>query len=115
MAIQFIDGKCHIMKWNSSKTALSGYYTCVSCDLLLIAWGQTHRHTYWCANKNDFKKPGECGLATLMPGLKTTKPGLRWFKKLWSLKKILHRTSNETWHISRNQIQAWNLTHVKTS
>ena len=44
-AIQFIDGKCHIKKWKSRKTALSGYYACVSCDLLLIPSGvDTHTH-----------------------------------------------------------------------
>ena len=46
-AIQFIDGKCHIMKWESRTTALSGYYACISCDLLLMASGvdtQTDTH-----------------------------------------------------------------------
>ena len=46
-AIQFIDGKCHIMKQKSHKTVLSGYYTCVSRDLLLMALGvDTHTHTH---------------------------------------------------------------------
>ena len=46
MIIQFIDGKCHIMKRKSCKTVLSGYYTCVSRDLLLMALGaDTHTHT----------------------------------------------------------------------
>ena len=45
-AIQFINGKCHIMKRKSHKTTLSGYYTCVSRDLLLMALGtDTHTHT----------------------------------------------------------------------
>ena len=45
MAIQFIDGKCHIMKRKSRKTVLSGYYTCVSRNLLLMASGAgTHTH-----------------------------------------------------------------------
>ena len=34
MAIQFIDGKCHIKKQKSCKTVLSDYYACVSLDLL---------------------------------------------------------------------------------
>ena len=44
--IQFIDGKSHTKKWKGRKTALSGYYTCLSHDLLLMASGQTHTHTY---------------------------------------------------------------------
>ena len=46
MAIQFINGKCHIKKQKSSKTALSSYYACVLCDLLLMPLGQTHTHTH---------------------------------------------------------------------
>ena len=43
MVIQFIDGKCHIKKQKSRKTTLSGYYVCVSCDLLLMPSGaDTH-------------------------------------------------------------------------
>ena len=48
-AIQFIDGKCHIMKQKNHKTALSSYYACVSCDLLLMALRadtQTDKHTH---------------------------------------------------------------------
>ena len=46
MVIHFIDGKCHIIKRKSHKTALSGYYACVSCDVLLMASGaDTHTHT----------------------------------------------------------------------
>ena len=33
------------MKWKSRKTALSGYYACVSRDLLLMTSGRTHTHT----------------------------------------------------------------------
>ena len=44
-AIQFIDGKCHIMKRKSRKAALSSYYACVLCDLLLMASGWTHKYT----------------------------------------------------------------------
>ena len=65
-AIQFIDSKCHIM---SRKTALSGYYACVSCDLLLMASG-AETHMYQRVNKNDFKKPGAHGLWPCAPGLK---------------------------------------------
>ena len=42
-AIEFIDGKCHIKKRKSCKTALSSYYACVSRDLLLVPSGvDTH-------------------------------------------------------------------------
>ena len=43
--IQFTDGKCHIKKRKSGKTALSSYYMHLSHDLLLMALGtdtQTH-------------------------------------------------------------------------
>ena len=74
-----MNGKCHIKKQKSRKTALSDYYTCVSCDLLLMPLGtdrqtdthmHTHTHTYRHANKNDFKKPGTRGLRVCAPGLK---------------------------------------------
>ena len=71
--IQFINGKCHIMKQKSHKIVLSGYYTCVSCDLLLMASGadtHTHTHTYQRTNKNDFKKPGMRSHRPREPGLK---------------------------------------------
>ena len=46
-AIQFINGKCHINKQESHKTALSDYYACVSRDLLLIPSGaDTHTRTH---------------------------------------------------------------------
>ena len=54
MAIQFIDGKCHVMKRKSLKSALSGYYACVSCDLLLMPSGadtQTDTHIPTCKHK----------------------------------------------------------------
>ena len=73
--IQFIDGKCHIMKRKSLKTALSSYYICVSHDLLLMASEWTHIHTHnRQLNKNDFKKPG-------------TRPLIMraWFKNCWIL------------------------------
>ena len=37
--IQLINGNCHIKKWKCRKTALSGYYACCSCDLLLKPLG----------------------------------------------------------------------------
>ena len=67
MAIQFIDGKCHIKKRKSRKTALSSYYACVSRDLLLMPSGAyTHTHTHTCKHtdilgRNDLKKPGAHG------------------------------------------------------
>ena len=46
MPIQFIDSKSHIKKRRGHKTVLSGYYACLSCDLLLMALGvDTHTHT----------------------------------------------------------------------
>ena len=47
--IQFIDSKSGIKKWRGRKTALSGYYSCFSRDLLLMASGvdsHTHSHTH---------------------------------------------------------------------
>ena len=56
--IPFIDSKSHIKKWRGRKTALSGYYTCLSRDLLLMASrADTHTHTN-VHGRNDFKKPG---------------------------------------------------------
>ena len=57
--IQFIDSRSHMKKQRCCKTALSGYYTCFSCDLLLIPSGvDTHIHTYTnVRGRNDFKKP----------------------------------------------------------
>ena len=59
--IQFIDGESCTKKWKGRKTALSGYYTCLSRDLLLMALGQTHTHTPTFVDENNFKKPGACG------------------------------------------------------
>ena len=64
-AIHFIDGKCHIKKQISRKTALFGYYACISRDLLLVSSGvdtHTRKHTD-VRGQNDFKKPGACGPA----------------------------------------------------
>ena len=60
--IQFINGKSHIKKWRGRKTALSGYYACLSRDMLLMAseaGTHTYTHTKVCG-QNDFKKPGAC-------------------------------------------------------
>ena len=44
--IHFIDSKSRLKKWRGRKTALSGYYACLSCDLLLMASGaDTHTLT----------------------------------------------------------------------
>ena len=56
VAIQFIDGKCHIKKWKSGKIVLSDYYACVSRDLLLVSSG-VDTHTNVCG-RSEFKKPG---------------------------------------------------------
>ena len=45
MPIQFIDGKSRVKKQRGRKTALSGYYACLSRDLLIMASGaDTHIH-----------------------------------------------------------------------
>ena len=50
MPIQFINGKSRIKKRRGHKTALSGYYVCLSCDLLLMASGVgTHTHIHQCS------------------------------------------------------------------
>ena len=49
MPIQFIDGNSHLKKQRSHKTALFGYYACLSRNLLLMALGaDTHTHTNVC-------------------------------------------------------------------
>ena len=61
--IQFINSNSHIKKRKRRKTSLSGYYTCLSRDLLLMASGaDTHTYTNVCG-RNDFKKPGVRGPA----------------------------------------------------
>ncbi len=46
MPIQFINSKRHIKKQRGRKTALFGYYACLSHDLLLMALKpDTHTHT----------------------------------------------------------------------
>ena len=73
--IQFIDGKCHIKKRKSRKTALSSYYACVSCDLLLVPLGaDTYKHTqtYQCSQMKRFQETRHartCGVRA--PGLKS--------------------------------------------
>ena len=44
MAIQFIDGKSHVMKQKSRKTTLSGYYVCFMW-LVSNGLGGGHTHT----------------------------------------------------------------------
>ena len=69
-AIQFINDKCQIQKWKSRKTALSGYYACVSHNLLLMSLGvDTHTHILTHEQK-QFQEPGACGLWLHVPGLK---------------------------------------------
>ena len=53
-AIQFIDGKCHIKEQKSYETALSGYYTCVTHDLLLLMSSGADTHT--CTHTNTRTK-----------------------------------------------------------
>ena len=54
--------RCH-------ETALSGYYTCFSRDLLLMPSGvDTYTYTN-VRGRNDFKKPGTRGLQPHAPGL----------------------------------------------
>ena len=69
--IQFTDGKSRINKRKGRKTALSGYYTCLSHDLLLMPSGaDTHTHTN-VRGQNHFKKPCACGPVACTPGLTT--------------------------------------------
>ena len=42
--IQFINGKWHIKIRKGCKISLSGYYTCLSFDLLLMPSGWMHQH-----------------------------------------------------------------------
>ena len=64
--IQFIDRKSRIKKWRDRKTTLSGYYACLSRDLLLMALrADTHTHTN-VRGQNDFKKPGTRGPVACM-------------------------------------------------
>ena len=45
--IQFTDSKSRIKKRRGRKTALSGYYTCISLDWLLMPSGaDAHTHTH---------------------------------------------------------------------
>ena len=75
MPIQFVYGKCHIKKRKGHKTALFGYYACLSCDLLVMSLGadththNTHIHTD-VHGRNNFKKPGVQAFSMRAPGLK---------------------------------------------
>ena len=69
MPIQFIDSKSHIKKWRGCKTPLSGYYACLSRDLLLMALGaDTHTHTPMFTDKTISKNQAHAGKPA--PGLK---------------------------------------------
>ena len=77
--IQFIDSKCDIRKQKSHITVLSGYYACLSRDLLLMPLGQTHTHTHTYTHtnvcgQNNFKKPGTHGPVARTPSLKKSLP-----------------------------------------
>ena len=62
MPIQFTDGKSY-KETEGHKTALSGYYTCLLRDLLLMPSG-VDTHTYTNVHRrNDFKKSGVHGPA----------------------------------------------------
>ena len=55
--IQFIDSKSRIKKQRGRKTALSGYYTCLSHDLLLMASGWTHNtHIHQHSRTKQFQE-----------------------------------------------------------
>ena len=55
--IQFINGKSHKKKWRDCKTALSGYYTYLSRDLLVIASkADTHTHTHTHIHQHSWTK-----------------------------------------------------------
>ena len=70
--IQFIDSKSCIEKRRGHKTALSGYYVCISRDLLLMASGaDTHTHTHTHTPfMDEMISRNQCG--RLAPGLKIT-------------------------------------------
>ena len=54
--IQFIDGMWHVKKRKGRKTALSGYYVCRSCDLLLmLSWADTYIYNN-VREQNNVKK-----------------------------------------------------------
>ena len=71
--IQFIGGKSCIKKRRDRKTALSGYYACLSRDLLLIASGadtHTHTHIHQRSRTKQFQKTRRVRL----------RPAHAWFK-----------------------------------
>ena len=73
--IQFIDGKSHIKKWRGRKTALSGYYTCLSHDLLLMASGvDTHTYTPIFADETISRNQVHVGCRC------AHRPARTWFK-----------------------------------
>ena len=67
--IQFINSKSRIKKRRGRKTALSGYYACFSCDLLLIASGadtHTHTHTHQRSRTKRFQETSRVWAARLV-------------------------------------------------
>ena len=58
-AIHFIDGMCHVQKWKSCKTTLSGYYAWLSFNLLLMP-SRADTLIHQCSW--TIKKPGMQGL-----------------------------------------------------
>ena len=95
-SIQFINSNSHIKKRRGRKTVLSGYYVCLSHDLLLMASGadtntHTHTHTRTYTNihgRNDFKKPGAC------------RPAHAWFKK----KVLIAIKTKETSYVAKKSL-----------
>ena len=73
--IQFIDSKSRIKKQRGHKTALSGYYACLSHDLLLMASGvdthtHTHTHTPTFADETISRNQARVGCRPHAPSLK---------------------------------------------
>ena len=55
--IQFINGKSRIKKQRGRKTALSGYYACLSRGLLIMASGaDTHTHIHQRSQTKRFQE-----------------------------------------------------------
>ena len=73
-SIQFIDGRSHMKKWRGCKTALSGYYACLSRDLLLMPlWGgHTHIRTPTFVDEMILRDQAYAGL----------QPACAWFKNV---------------------------------
>ena len=77
--IQFTDGKSGIKKRRGCKTALSGYYACLSRDLLLTASGvDTHTHTHTHIHQHSLTKQ-----------FQEMKAARAWFKKFYGKQVLL--------------------------